>query len=58
MDALVKAALERVNEAVINIPEPDIRKYDKVTVSLNRTKDIAKAIHAVDALKSALKTLH
>jgi len=46
MDALVKAALGRVNETLGDInweyPEPN---------------SIAKAIYSVDALKSALKTL-
>ncbi len=58
MDALVKAALERVNEAVTSIPEAKtLLKSDKGSLILKRTEEIAKAIHAVDALKSALKTL-
>jgi hypothetical protein len=58
MDALIKAALDGVNEAVNNIP--DLRtsyrgKYAMVTQ--DRTEHIKDAVRAVDALRSALKTL-
>jgi hypothetical protein len=47
MDALIKAALDRVVEAIESI---DLQ-------AANPAPDIARAVHAVDALKSALKTL-
>lgn len=50
MDALVRAALDRVNEAVTKLDERFLSGSQK-------EEAIAKAIHAVDALKSALKTL-
>ena len=58
MDALVKAALDRVNETVNSIPEPKTTyKTDKCHITGDRTEEIKRAINAVDALKSALKTL-
>ena len=52
MDALVQAALEKVNDEVAKA-NPDKAYYsDKV-----RKAHIARAINAVDALKSALKAL-
>jgi hypothetical protein len=49
MDALVKQALDKVNDAVKDI--------DGSYSAVDRERKIARAIHAVDALKSALKTL-
>lgn len=49
MDALVKEALARVNECVGNINQSVFGGENEAA--------IAKAIHAVDALKSSLKTV-
>jgi len=49
MDALVKAALEKVTGQVETI--------DQYTTATGRKAKIARAINAVDALKSALKAL-
>ena len=62
MDALVKSALERVNETVNHIPWKTLeevkggRSIDELE-SRNIENRIAKAVHAVDALKSALRTI-
>jgi hypothetical protein len=61
MDALVKAALEKVNEAVASVnwvvwEEAKSGSYaDSTTNPLQDS--IARAVHSVDALKSALKAL-
>jgi hypothetical protein len=61
MDALVKSALDRVNETVNHIPWNTLeeikgkRSIDELD-SHNIDNRISKAVHAVDALKSALKT--
>ena len=62
MDTLVKSALERVNETVNHIPWKTFEELKgKTSVSEleshNIENRIAKAVHAVDALKSALKTI-
>jgi hypothetical protein len=61
MDALVKSALEKVQETVHKIPwdalEPNKGKQFNVTQSENIKNSIDKAVHAVDALRSALKTI-
>jgi flavin-binding protein dodecin len=62
MDTLVKSALERVNETVNHIPWKTLEELKgKTSVSEleshNIENRIAKAVHAVDALKSALKTI-
>lgn len=50
MDALVEAARKRVDEALTQL--------DKTTLNPATHKGwIVRAIHAVDALKSALKTI-
>ena len=62
MDALVKSALERVNETVNHIPWKTLeevkgkRSIDELE-SRNIENRISKAVHAVDALKSALRTI-
>ena len=62
MDALVKSALERVNETVSHIPWKTLeeirgkRSIDELEAH-NIENRISKAVHAVDALKSALKTI-
>jgi hypothetical protein len=62
MDALVKSALERVNENVNHIPWKTLEEI-KGRGSINELDShnienrISKAVHAVDALKSALKTI-
>ena len=62
MDVLVKSALERVNETVNHIPWKTLEEI-KGKGSLNELEThnienrISKAVHAVDALKSALKTI-
>jgi hypothetical protein len=62
MDTLVKTALERVNETINHIRWKTLeeikgkRSVDDVE-SHNIENRISKAIHAVDALKSALKTI-
>ena len=62
MDDLVKTALERVNETVNHIPWKTLedikgkRSIDALEAR-NVENRISKAIHAVDALKSALKTI-
>jgi hypothetical protein len=57
MDALVKAALDRVNQTVNNIPELNLKTTGAVSIYRDRTREISDAVRAVDALKSALKTL-
>lgn len=62
MDALVKSALERVQETVNHIPWKTIeevrgRSSINELESHNIANRIAKAVHAVDALKSALRTI-
>jgi hypothetical protein len=58
MDALVKEALNRVNETVLNIPEDKIySKPSKYAVIEDRSECINKAIIAIDALKCTIKTL-
>jgi flavin-binding protein dodecin len=62
MDTLVKSALERVNETVNHIPWKTLEELKgKTSVSEleshNIENRIAKAVHAVDTLKSALKTI-
>lgn len=62
MDALVEAALAKVNEAVKSIPWDELREVDRNSMTPNlkvnkATSAIAKANYAVDALKSALKSL-
>jgi hypothetical protein len=58
MDSLVKAALDKVNETVNNIPEITTSTGpDKISLANDCEQEIKKAIHAVDALKSALKAL-
>lgn len=54
MDALVKEALARVNTAVETV---DTVLESPRPVPILRKHAIARAINAVDALKSALKTL-
>jgi hypothetical protein len=62
MDVLVKTALERVNETVNHIPWKTLeevkgkRSIDELEAH-NIENRISKAVHAVDALKSALKTI-
>jgi uncharacterized protein with HEPN domain len=62
LDTLVKSALERVNETVNHIPWKTLeeirgkRSIDELE-SHNIDNRISKAVHAVDALKSALKTI-
>jgi hypothetical protein len=62
MDVLVKTALERVNETVNHIPWKTLeevkgkRSIDELEAR-NIENRISKAIHATDALKSALKTI-
>jgi ribosomal protein L12E/L44/L45/RPP1/RPP2 len=62
MDDLVKSALERVQETVNHIPWKSLEEL-KVKTSISELEShnienrIAKAVHAVDALKSALKTI-
>ena len=62
MDVLVKTALERVNETVNHIPWKTLeevkgkRSIDELEAH-NVENRISKAVHAVDALKSALKTI-
>ncbi len=62
MDALVKAALDKIVETVNDLP------WDTIKVSKTKTmyreptgqtvtESIAKAIYSVDALKSALKAI-
>jgi len=50
MDALVKAALDKVNQAINNVPWDSVHTQDQEDAA-------AKAIYAVDALKSALKAV-
>jgi hypothetical protein len=62
MDTLVKSALERVNETVNHIPWKTLEEVrgKSSTAELesrNIENRIAKAVHAVDALKSALRTI-
>jgi flavin-binding protein dodecin len=62
MDDLVKSALERVQETVNHIPWKSLEELKGKTSiseleSHNIENRIAKAVHAVDALKSALKTI-
>jgi hypothetical protein len=62
MDALVKSALERVQETVNHIPWKTIEEVrGKSSIneleSRNIENRIAKAVHATDALKSALRTI-
>jgi hypothetical protein len=58
MDSLVKAALDKVNEAVSNIPEITTSTGpDKISLASDCARQINTAIHTVDALKSALKAL-
>jgi len=62
VDALVKSALERVQETVNHIQWKTLEDVkDKSSISelesRNLENRIAKAVHAVDALKSALKTI-
>jgi|MudIll2142460700_1097286.scaffolds.fasta_scaffold1123374_1 hypothetical protein len=62
MDVLVKSALERVIETVNHIPWKTLeeikgkRSIDEMEAH-NIENRISKAVHAVDALKSALKTI-
>jgi hypothetical protein len=62
MDVLVRTALERVNETVNHIPWKTLeevkgkRSIDELEAH-NIENRISKAVHAVDALKSALKTI-
>jgi hypothetical protein len=62
MDPLVKSALDRVNETLNHIPWKTLeeikgkRSVDELE-SRNIDNRISKAVHAVDALKSALKTI-
>ena len=62
MDTLVKSALERVLETVNHIPWKTLeeakgkRSIDELE-SRNIGNRIDKAVHAVDALKSALRTI-
>ena len=58
MDSLLKAALEKVNKTVNNIPEITTSTGpDKISSANDCTKEINAAIHAVDDLKLALKAL-
>lgn len=63
MDALVKAALESINKSINEIPWDktnwaDLRNGNGRADEIDDLdKRIAKTVHAVDALKSALKTL-
>ena len=49
MDALVEAALRKVNESV--------KAIDEFVSATHKQERIAKAINAVNALKSALKAV-
>jgi hypothetical protein len=60
VDALVNAALAKVNETVGAVPWDKIERIRPGELLLTATTDeithrIGAAIHAVDALKSALK---
>jgi hypothetical protein len=62
VDTLVKSALERVNDMVNHIPWKALEEIKgKGSISEleshNIENRISKAVHAVDALKSALKTI-
>lgn len=50
MDALVEAALQKVNEAV------DLAAKDYTSIKVRKDR-IVRAVNTVDALKSALKAL-
>lgn len=49
MDALIREALEKV--------KADVDRIDWSVSTTHRRENIAKAVHSVDALKSALKAL-
>jgi len=49
MDALVEAAMEKVNKS--------IKSLENATSVQHRERMIASAVHTVDALKSALKAI-
>jgi len=60
MDALVKEALNKVNEAVGNISWEKLAEQNsgkQIHISQDQSGNVTRAIKAVDALKSALKTL-
>jgi hypothetical protein len=58
MDSLLKAALEKVNKTINNIPEITMSTGpDKISPANDCAKEINTAIHAVDDLKLALKAL-
>jgi len=61
MDALVKAALDSVNESQmkINWDEIEKKRHPKTTrfIYTDQSEAIKEAVHSVDALKSALKRL-
>ena len=50
MDALLKTTLDKVNEAVSDIPETSAETWPFMA-----EEKIARAIHYVDALRSSLK---
>jgi hypothetical protein len=50
MDALLKTTLDKVNEAVSDIPETSAEAWPFMA-----EEKIARAIHYVDALRSSLK---
>ncbi len=62
MDVLVKAAMDRVNEAVTaihwtSLEEISAKRASRVPAGENLEVSIAKAVHAVDALKAALLSI-
>jgi hypothetical protein len=61
MDALVKAALDSVNESLMKINWNEIEKKQHPSkqpfVYMDQSERIKAAVHSVDALKSALKRL-
>ncbi|MBI2856944.1 MAG: hypothetical protein HYX95_01370 [Chloroflexi bacterium] len=62
MDPLVKAALDRVNEAVSGLPWNELedikeKRTERVPAGRNLLVSVGPAIHAVDALRSALLSL-
>lgn len=59
MDPLVGAALDRVNDAVTGLPwavleEIKEKRTDRVPARSDLETNVAKAVHAIDALRSAL----
>lgn len=62
MDALVKAAVEKVTESVESLPwdaieEARNKNFYRDPIGPTISESVAKAIHSVDALKSALKAV-